>query len=57
MRKGCFGSGPDLWRDPQDGLLPGVKPTESVGKRTRPLECQLLGVVRTYPDQGLNRRS
>ncbi len=56
MLKDRFGSGPDLWRHPQEGLLPEVKRKVSVGKRTRPFEGRLLGVERTYPDQGLNRR-
>ncbi len=38
-----FGSGTDLRRDHQEGLLPGVKRTKSVGKRTLALERRLSG--------------
>ena len=42
------GSTTDLRRHHQEGLLLGVKRTQSVRKRTPPLEGRLLGAERTY---------
>ncbi len=55
-RKVCLGSDSEVWGDPQDGLLPGVKLTKSGPKRTPGLGGRLLGAEQTYPDQGLNSR-
>ncbi len=46
-----YGSGTDLRRHHQEGLLLEVKRTKSVGKRTLALECLLLG---SKPNQAID---
>ncbi len=52
-----IGSGTDLRRHHQEGLLLGVKRTKSGKKRTCRPKCRLLGDKRTWHGGGWNFRS
>ncbi len=51
-----LGSGTDLRRHHQEGLLLGVKRTYFANKRTSASECRLSGVKQTYQRHGLGVR-
>jgi hypothetical protein len=52
----AFGSGTDLRRHHQEGLLLGVKRTYFAKKRTSASECRLLGDKQTYQRHGSDFR-